>query len=120
MSELKKFPQGFLWGAAMAANQCEGAWDVDGKSPSIADCITMGSLNEARKITLDIDETKYRYPSHRAVDFYHRYKEDIALMAEMGFKTFRMSINCTRSIPPAMRQNPMRLALLSTRTFSGN
>jgi len=51
---LKKFPQGFLWGAATAANQCEGAWDVDGKSPSIADCITMGSLNEARKIILDI------------------------------------------------------------------
>lgn len=106
MSELKKFPQGFLWGAATAANQCEGAWNVDGKSPSIADCITMGSLNEARKITLDIDETKYRYPSHRAVDFYHRYKEDIALMAEMGFKTFRMSINCTRIYPTGDETEP--------------
>ena len=111
MSELKKFPQGFLWGAAMAANQCEGAWDVDGKSPSIADCITMGSLNEARKITLDIDETKYRYPSHRAVDFYHRYKEDIALMAEMGFKTFRMSINCTRIYPNGDEAEPNEAGL---------
>ena len=111
MSELKKFPQGFLWGAAMAANQCEGAWDVDGKSPSIADCITMGSLNEARKITLDIDETKYRYPSHRAVDFYHRYKEDIALMAEMGFKTFRMSINCTRIYPTGDETEPNEAGL---------
>lgn len=111
MSELKKFPQGFLWGAAMAANQCEGAWDVDGKSPSIADCITMGSLNEARKITLDIDGTKYRYPSHRAVDFYHRYKEDIALMAEMGFKTFRMSINCTRIYPNGDEAEPNEAGL---------
>ena len=111
MSELKKFPQGFLWGAATAANQCEGAWDVDGKSPSIADCITMGSLNEARKITLDIDETKYRYPSHRAVDFYHRYKEDIALMAEMGFKTFRMSINCTRIYPTGDEAEPNEAGL---------
>ncbi len=111
MSELKKFPQGFLWGAATAANQCEGAWDVDGKSPSIADCITMGSLNEARKITLDIDETKYRYPSHRAVDFYHRYKEDIALMAEMGFKTFRMSINCTRIYPTGDETEPNEAGL---------
>lgn len=111
MSELKKFPQGFLWGAATAANQCEGAWDVDGKSPSIADCITMGSLHEARKITLDIDETKYRYPSHRAVDFYHRYKEDIALMAEMGFKTFRMSINCTRIYPTGDETKPNEAGL---------
>lgn len=106
MSELKKFPSNFLWGAATAANQCEGAWDVDGKSPSIADCITMGSMGVPRKITLDIDEKKYRYPSHRAVDFYHRYKEDIALFGEMGFKVFRMSINCTRIFPSGNEKEP--------------
>ena len=96
---VKPFPNHFLWGAATAANQCEGAWLEDGKSPSIADCLTSGSIHEPRKITLDIDETKYHYPSHRAVDFYHRYKEDIALCAKMGLKVFRMSINCTRIYP---------------------
>ncbi|WP_102337898.1 glycoside hydrolase family 1 protein [Collinsella provencensis] len=96
---LKSFPEGFLWGAASAANQCEGAWDVDGKSASIADCLTIGGIDHPRLITLDIDTDQYTYPSHRAVDFFHRYKEDIALMAEMGFKAFRMSINCTRILP---------------------
>ncbi len=96
---VKPFPNHFLWGAATAANQCEGAWLEDGKSPSIADCLTSGSIHEPRKITLDIDETKYHYPSHQAVDFYHRYKEDIALCAKMGLKVFRMSINCTRIYP---------------------
>ena len=111
MSEIKKFPPEFLWGAASAANQCEGAWDADGKSLSIADCLTMGSMTEPRKITLDIDETKYRYPSHRAVDFYHRYKEDIALMAEMGFKVYRMSINCTRIYPEVDAVEPNEAGL---------
>ena len=86
----------FLWGAASAANQSEGAWNTDGKVPSIADCLTMGDLHHARKVTSVIDETKYRYPSHTAVDFYHRYREDVALMAEMGLKSFRFSINPTR------------------------
>ncbi len=96
---LAPFPEGFLWGSASAANQCEGAWDVCGKSPSIADAITRGSMDTPRLVTLDIDPETYDYPSHRAVDFYHRYKEDIALMAEMGLKAFRMSINCTRVLP---------------------
>lgn len=111
MSQLKAFPKEFLWGSATAANQCEGGWDLDGKSPSIADCITMGSLGEARKITLELDEEKYRYPSHRAVDFYHRYKEDIALMAEMGLKVFRMSINCTRIFPTGEETEPNEAGL---------
>lgn len=111
MSELKKFPKDFLWGAASAANQCEGAWDVDGKSPSIADCLTRGSLDTPRCITLDIDPDKYSYPSHRAVDFYHRYKEDIALFEEMGFKAFRMSINCTRIYPTGDTSKPNEAGL---------
>ena len=98
MNTARVFPEGFLWGSASAANQCEGAWDVDGKVPSIADCLTIGGLDTPRKILLDLPEG-HEYPSHRAVDFYHRYKEDIALMAEMGFKAFRMSINCTRILP---------------------
>lgn len=96
---MSNIDENFLWGAASAANQCEGAWNVDGKSPSIADCMTVGKLNQPRKITPVIDESKELYPSHRAVDFFHRYKEDIDLMAGMGLKAFRMSINCTRILP---------------------
>ena len=108
---LKEFPKNFMWGAATAANQCEGAWDVDGKSPSIADCITRGSINQPRMITLDIDESKYDYPSHNAVDFYHRYKEDIQLMKEMGFQIFRMSINSTRIYPDGDYSHPNEAGL---------
>lgn len=112
MNMKKKFPDNFLWGAATAANQCEGAWDVDGKSPSIADCVTMGDKDTPRKITLDIELDKYCYPSHRAVDFYHHYEEDIELCAEMGFKIFRMSINCTRIYPTGDETEPNEDGLL--------
>lgn len=106
MEELKKFSDDFLWGAAIAANQCEGAWDADGKSPSIADCTTRGSMDSPRRITLEIDTDQYDYPTHRAVDFYHHYKEDIAMFAEMGLKIFRMSINCTRIYPTGDETEP--------------
>lgn len=105
------FPNNFYWGASTAANQCEGAWDVDGKGISIADCLTRGSMTETRNITLDIDTKKYSYPSHTGVDFYHNYKEDIALCAEMGFKMFRMSINCTRIFPTGDEEAPNELGL---------
>lgn len=105
------FPKNFYWGAAVAANQCEGAWNVDGKSPSIADCLTLGAVDTPRKITLDIDTERYLYPSHRAVDFYHHYKEDIKLMADMGLKMFRMSINCTRIYPTGDESEPNEAGL---------
>ena len=100
------FPKNFYWGAAVAANQCEGAWNVDGKSPSIADCLTLGAVDTPRKITLDIDTERYLYPSHRAVDFYHHYKEDIKLMADMGLKMFRMSISWPRIYPNGNDEKP--------------
>lgn len=92
------FPDHFLWGGAVAANQCEGAWRADGKWDSIGDHLTAGSRNKNRVFTTEIlpDES---YPSHEAVDFYHRYKEDIALFAEMGFKVFRLSIAWSRIFP---------------------
>lgn len=89
------FPKGFLWGGAVAANQCEGAWNVDGKGESIPDHCTNGSHTVSKRITVNIEENTL-YPSHEAVDFYHHYKEDIAMFAEMGFKTFRFSISWTR------------------------
>lgn len=119
--ESPKFPDGFLWGGAVAANQCEGAWNVDGRGLTKADVTTGGSKKKERKITyLDQDGqpgelqnkrcalpkgAKYAvledhyYPSHEGIDFYHRYKDDIALFAEMGFKVFRLSISWTRLFP---------------------
>ena len=82
------FPEGFLWGGATAANQFEGAWDVDGKGPSTIDHCTNGNHHHPRIIDVEFDPN-HLYPSHDGVDFYHHYKEDIALLAEMGFKTFR-------------------------------
>lgn len=92
------FPKEFLWGAAVAANQCEGAWNTGGKKESICDHLTAGSVNKNRRFTSGIlpDEN---YPSHQAVDFYHFYKEDIALLAEMGCKVFRLSIAWSRIFP---------------------
>lgn len=92
------FPDNFLWGGAVAANQCEGAWEADGKKESICDHLTAGSRVKNRVFTSEIlpDES---YPSHVAVDFYHHYKEDIALFADMGFKVFRLSIAWSRIFP---------------------
>lgn len=92
------FPKDFLWGGATAANQVEGAWDIDGKGVSVCDHLTAGSLNEQRMYTHEIEVDKI-YPSHDAIDFYHHYKEDIALFAQMGFKIYRMSINWPRLFP---------------------
>jgi 6-phospho-beta-glucosidase len=94
----KAFPKDFLWGGATAANQCEGAWNTDGKGESTADHMTAGSLQVPRRITREI-KPEYYYPSHEAIDFYHRYKEDVALFGEMGFKSYRMSIAWSRIFP---------------------
>jgi len=94
----KEFPKGFFWGGATAANQCEGAWDVDGKGESVADHITAGDRKTVRRFTHKFEEGT-QYPSHEAIDYYHHYKEDIAMFAEMGFKMFRMSIAWTRIFP---------------------
>ncbi len=79
-----KFPENFLWGGATAANQFEGGYREDGKGLSTSDVMTGGTHTTARRITPELEEGTY-YPSHEAIDFYHRYKEDIALFAEMGF-----------------------------------
>lgn len=92
------FKKDFFWGGSTAANQYEGAWNVDGKGESVTDHITQGNLNKKREFHHDLREDA-TYPSHDAVQFYYRYKEDIALLAEMGYKMFRVSINWTRIFP---------------------
>ena len=104
------FPKGFLWGGACAANQFEGAWDVDGKGPSVPDMCTNGSHTTPKWVTTAIRPDKL-YPSHEAIDFYHHYEEDIALFAEMGFKTFRTSINWTRIYPTGEEETPNEAGL---------
>ncbi|GIO19669.1 glycosyl hydrolase [Oceanobacillus oncorhynchi subsp. incaldanensis] len=95
-----KFPKDFLWGGAVAANQCEGAYNEDGKGLSVQD-ITPRGWKEAPTAEPTPDNLKLI-----GIDFYHRYKEDIKLFAEMGFKVFRLSIAWSRIFPNGDEQEP--------------
>ena len=103
-------PKGFLWGGAVAAHQLEGAWNEDGKGMSVADVMTVGSATKPREITDGVIPGK-NYPNHDAIDFYHHYKGDIKLMAEMGFKAFRTSIAWTRIFPKGDEEEPNEAGL---------
>ena len=72
------FKDGFLWGGATAANQCEGAWNADGKGISVADICTGGKFGQSKTITPVLQEGTF-YPSHEAIHHYERFKEDIKL-----------------------------------------
>lgn len=112
------FPKTFLWGGALAANQVEGAWNVDGKGMSVADIATYKPGVDVKdykshvEVSLDkikeaMQDTNFqRYPKRRGIDFYHRYQEDIALFAEMGFKVLRISIAWTRIFPSGEESLP--------------
>ena len=104
-NEANAFPEGFLWGGATAANQCEGGWDVDGKGVSCPEMCTNGTRTQPKRITRELDPNAL-YPTHTAIDFYHHYKEDIALFAEMGFRCYRFSINWTRIYPTGFESEP--------------
>ncbi|MGX7031364.1 6-phospho-beta-glucosidase [Vagococcus zengguangii] len=95
----------FLWGGALAAHQFEGGWDQGGKGPSVIDVMTAGAHGVPREITKTIEEGKF-YPNHDAIDFYHRYKDDIAMFAEMGLKCLRTSIAWTRIFPRGIEEEP--------------
>ena len=96
------FPKEFLWGGATAANQCEGAYQEDGRGLANVDTIPYGEDRRAVMMgqmkMLECDNNHF-YPAHEAIDFYHHYKEDIALFAEMGMKCYRFSIAWTRILP---------------------
>ena len=117
----KTFPEGFLWGGATAANQFEGGWKEGGKGVSVSDVAlfkdpkSMEELldvhgncditDEMIEKALSTDDEVY-YPKRHGIDFYHHYKEDIALFAQMGFKTFRLSIAWSRIFPRGDEQEP--------------
>lgn len=96
-----EFPKDFLWGGAVAANQCEGAW-IDGKGLDLACCFKDGLHHGFQGIP---KEGEYN-PQREGIDFYHRYKEDISLFAQMGFKVFRTSIHWTRIFPTGKEERP--------------
>ena len=95
-----KFKEGFLWGGAVAANQCEGAYLEDGKGLSIQDVLPHG-LQTAPTEAPTEDNLKLV-----GIDFYHRFQDDIRLMAEMGFKVFRTSIAWSRIFPNGDEAQP--------------
>ena len=131
------FPENFLWGGATSACQYEGGYAEDGAGAAISDFLTAGSHTVPRRLTWKEPVTGQTgscpmafgkkmempagavpaalpgeyYPSHKATDFYHHYKEDIALLAEMGFKTFRMSISWARLFPNGDEEVPNEAGL---------
>ena len=117
MGELH-FPQGFLWGGAVAANQCEGAWLQDGKEPNISDVMVGINAKTAglawdegqEKWVMKLDPAKV-YLTHEGIDFYHRYREDLALLAQMGFNSFRTSISWGRIFPKGDEEEPNEAGL---------
>lgn len=102
---METFPKDFLWGGAVAANQVEGAFEADGKGWSVQDVLPNGGLGEFTDSPTS-DNLKLE-----AIDFYHRYKEDIALFAEMGFKVFRTSIAWSRIFPNGDDDQPNEAGL---------
>ncbi len=103
------FNENFLWGASTAANQVEGGWNEDGKGISVIDVQAKG-MNSPREETDGVKKDRY-YSSHKAADFYHHYKKDIAMFAEMGMKAYRMSIAWTRIYPTGLEEVPNEAGL---------
>lgn len=108
------FDKDFLWGGATAANQCEGAYNEDGRGLANVDLAPVGE-DRAAIVTgnqkMYSFEEGYFYPAKEAIDMYHRFKEDIALFAEMGFKTYRFSIAWSRIFPKGDEATPNEAGL---------
>ncbi|ELZ5938811.1 family 1 glycosylhydrolase [Providencia stuartii] len=121
--EKRTFKHDFLWGAAIAENQAEGAWNLDGKGPSVADAIPIKSnlrVTDYNGHNAVSDEdiqsalngvNNIAYPKRRGIDFYHRYKDDMALFGEMGIKVMRVSIAWTRIFPTGEDSEPNEIGL---------
>lgn len=131
----KTFPEHFLWGGATAANQFEGGWKEGGKGPSVSDVAKFTDPKEMKDLLdvhglCDITDEQIKealetndevfYPKRHGIDFYHHYKEDIALLAGMGFKVYRMSIAWSRIFPKGDEEVPNEEGLaFYDRVFDG-
>ena len=115
------FPKDFMWGGAVAANQLEGAWDIDGKGICVADInefqdnIAIEKKGNKELTRAYVEEaavsTDKVFPKRHGIDFYHTYKEDLKLLAGLGLKTFRTSINWSRIFPNGDDQTPNEAGL---------
>ena len=125
IDNVNKFPEGFLWGGATAANQIEGAYLEGGKGLSTSDMAAYKDPYEKGTVdnfTFNVSSVElgkylenpdcYLFPKRWGIDFYHHYKEDIALFAEMGFKVYRMSISWARIFPTGLEEKPNEEGLL--------
>jgi 6-phospho-beta-glucosidase len=121
MNRLKQFPKDFFWGGAVAANQCEGAWQEGGKGWCVADINRYrGDLPPEKRSNKDLSskdiafamgDTEGVYPKRRGIDFYHTYKEDLKLLAGTGRTMFRTSINWARIFPKGDESEPNEAGL---------
>ena len=106
---MRTLPKDFLWGGAIAANQVEGGYNEDGRGLANMDVVPNGKnrfqymFGNVQDLSFKEDE---KYPVLNGIDFYHRYKEDIALFAEMGFKVLRLSISWSRIFPRGDEERP--------------
>ncbi|QDH22270.1 glycoside hydrolase family 1 protein [Saccharibacillus brassicae] len=117
------FPAGFLWGGAIAASQAEGGYDADGRGLSTSDMVPYVNKRDYTDLSSQMSPSSEKiaramahasakgYPKRYGIDFYGRYKEDIALFAELGFKTFRMSISWSRIFPNGDEMQPNEAGL---------
>ncbi|WP_419720831.1 glycoside hydrolase family 1 protein [Pantoea endophytica] len=120
---MSQFPEDFYWGGAIAANQVEGAWNTDGKQASVSDIMSykpkldVTNFNAHHQFTTEKviaalnDSDIQLYPKRRGIDFYHHYKDDVKLFAEMGFKVLRVSIAWTRLYPTGEESEPNEAGL---------
>lgn len=121
MNNKTVFPKDFLWGGALAANQCEGAWQEDGKGLCIADIneytdkIPLHKKSNREMTSEDVlrhlNNVDGVYPKRKGIDFYHTYKKDLELLKETGMNTFRTSINWARIFPNGDELEPNEAGL---------
>ena len=117
----RQFPSDFLWGGALAGCQAEGAWLEDGKTMTVPEVMKFGKVDHKvtrqMKITMEtiaeaeMDFDTVKYPKRRGIDFYHTYKQDLALLAGMGLKCFRYSFSWARVFPQGYQDAPNEKAL---------
>ncbi|MBC1472536.1 glycoside hydrolase family 1 protein [Listeria seeligeri] len=123
-NKFNNFPENFLWGGAIAASQADGAFDIGGKQPNTSDVqpYLKGLSNQEiqqlekqgmtlKQVTKNLNDTSSYYPKRYGIDFYHTFESDLELLAEMGFRTFRTSIDWSRIFPNGTETEPNEVAL---------